>query len=105
MLFGPSHEVGVGPGRVAGELDVVEAAEQLLEDGADLDAGEMGAEAEVAAEAEGEVARRVLRADVEAERVGEHLVVAVGRRVRQVEQVAGLERHVAQGERLLAVAA
>ena len=37
-----------------------------------------------------------------AERVREDLLVAVGRRVRQVQQVAGLERHVAQRERLLA---
>ena len=78
------HEVGVDPRRLAGELDVLEPAEQLLEDRADLHAGEVGAEAEVAAEAEGEVAGRVLPADVEAERVGEDLVVAVGRRVREV---------------------
>ncbi len=78
------------------------AAEQLPEDGADLHAGEVGAEAEVPAEPEGEVAGGVLPADVEAERVGEHLVVAVGRRVGEVEQVAGLERDVAQRERLLA---
>ena len=81
---------------------MVEARQQLLEDRPDLHAGQVRAEAEVAAEAEGEVARRVLAADVEPHRVGEDLVVAVGRRVRQVQQVAGLERHVAQRERLLA---
>ena len=83
---------------------MVEAPEQLLEDRADLHPGEVGAEAEVPPEAEREVARRVLPTHVEAHRVGEDLVVAVGGRERQVQQVAGLERHVAERERLLAVA-
>ena len=49
---------------------MLEPAEQLLEDRPHLHAGEVGAEAEVAAEAEGEVARRVLSPHVEAERIG-----------------------------------
>ena len=47
------------------------------------------------AEPEGEVLVR-RAADVEAERVGEHLLVPVGRRVREQDGVARLERWPAQ---------
>ena len=60
----------------------------------DLQLGEVGAEAEVrAAAAEGDV--RVVRRrarDVEAERVGEHLLVEVGRHVPDDDLVAGPDR-------------
>ena len=61
---------------------------ELLEHHADLQAGEVGAEAEVrAAAAEGDVLVR--RApDVEAERVVEHVLVAVGRDVEDDDLVA-----------------
>ena len=66
------------------------ARQQLGEHGLDLHPGEHGAEAVVHAEPEGEVLVR-RAADVEAERVGEHLLVPVGRRVRQQDGVALLE--------------
>ena len=68
----------------AGELDVVQAFDELAEDDAQLEAGEVGAEAEVLADAEAEV--RVGRAvDAEGERLVEDLLVAIRRRVEQAE--------------------
>ncbi len=55
-------------------------------------------------EAERQMARGVVPPDVEAERVGEDVLVAVGGGEGQVQQVAGLERGVPQGEGRLAVA-
>ena len=43
----PADEPGVDEGRLARELDGVEPAEELPEDGADLHPREVGAEAEV----------------------------------------------------------
>src|SRR5258706_6096390 len=49
----------------------------------------MRTQAEVHADAEGEVLVGVLAPDVEAERIGEHRLVAVGGEVREHEPVAG----------------
>ena len=66
---------------------VGEAIEELVEHHGDLEAGQAGAEAEVRAEAERHVlVGRALH--VEAERVVEHVLVAVGRRVEQHQLVA-----------------
>ena len=62
---------------VAGERQVVEAIEHLVEHHRDLDAGQTGAEAEVGAVAEGQVRVRVT-ADVEGEGVGEGLGEGLG---------------------------
>ena len=61
----------------------------------------MRAETEVATEAEREVTGRVGAGHVEAEGIREHVVVAIGRRVRQQRDVTGLECHVPHGERRL----
>src|SRR5438445_949360 len=71
-----ADEVGAEPGRRAGELDVGQAAEQLLEHDPDLQAREVGAEAEVGADPEAEVVVR-MPSDVEAVGMGEVLLVAV----------------------------
>ena len=60
-----ADEARAQPRHRAGELDVLEALDELAEDHAQLEAGEVGAEAEVLADAEAEV--RVGRAiDAEA---------------------------------------
>ena len=70
--------------------------EQLLEQDAQLQAGQRGAEAVVAAVgAEGDVRVRVA-SHVEAVRVGEHRLVAVGRRVQQQHPVALVDLLAAQ---------
>ena len=61
------------------------------EEQAQLEAGQVGADAEVGALPEGEV-RVGVAADVEAERVVEHGLVAVGRRVGEHHPVARLHR-------------
>src|SRR5207249_4971087 len=66
--------------RRAGQRHLRVAAQHLLEHQADLEAGEGHAEADVLAGAEGQVLVGHA-ADVEAVRVGEHLLVAVGRDV------------------------
>ena len=71
------------------------AGEQLVEHHRDLEARQAGAEAEVGAEAE----RHVLvgrAGDVEAERIVEHVLVAVGRRVEEHQLVALVDRLAAQ---------
>ena len=68
-------------------MQVGEPFEQLLEHDPQLDAGQRAAEAEVRAESERHVV--VGRAlDVEAERIDEMVLVAVGRRVEQQQLVA-----------------
>ena len=79
---------------------MLEATEQLLEQRADLHAGEVRAEAEMPPEAEREMARGVVSADVEAERVGEDVSSRLAEAKDRYSSVAGLERDVAQGERL-----
>src|SRR5215204_5809836 len=64
------------------------ALHELGEHGAQLEAGEGGAEAEVGSGPEGKVGVG-LAGDVEGERVGEHLFVAVGRGVVDDDLVAG----------------
>src|SRR3954470_2742814 len=63
-------EVCVRPRGDARELDVVESAEELPEDGADLESGEVRAEAEVPPEAEGHVSCCVLAQRVEPVGIG-----------------------------------
>ena len=72
----------------AGQLDVLEAGDELLEERPDLEAGQVGAEAVVAAEAEAEVLVGVGAGHVEGERVGEDPLVAVGRLVGEQQPVA-----------------
>ena len=87
----PVDEVGAQAADLAGDLDVVEAVEELLEHHVDLHAGEVGAEAEVrAAAAERDVLVRRAR-DVERERVVELLLVAVRRDVPEDDLVAVLD--------------
>ena len=71
-----------------GELDRADAREQLGHHDADLEAGEARAEAVVHAVPESEVRVRVA-AHVEAERLGEHELVAVRRRLPEHDLVAG----------------
>src|SRR4051794_26241146 len=75
-------EVRVRPRGDARELDVVESAEELAEDGAGLQSGEVRAQTEVPPEAEGHVSRCVLGEGVEGVGVRERLLVTVRRRVR-----------------------
>jgi hypothetical protein len=71
-----AHQVGADPLRRARELRVLDALEQLREQDAQLEPRQRGAQAEVLADAEGEV--RVRGAvDAEGVRIGEHLFVAV----------------------------
>ena len=83
-----AHEVAVRPLGVAGQLDGGELAAQAVEHGAQLAPGELGAEAEVGAAAEADLAIGVGPADVERHRVGEHVLVAVGRRVAEQHPAA-----------------
>ena len=64
----------------------------------------MRAEAEVDADAEGEMVGRVRAPDVEAERIGEDLLVVVGGQVRQQHALAGADGRVAEDVVLLRVA-
>src|SRR5689334_23160511 len=73
-------EVGPGAQGLPGHLDGRERREQLLEEDPTLQAGEVHAQAEVLADAEGEL-RVGAAVDVEGLAVGEDLLVAVGRRV------------------------
>src|SRR5688500_19996722 len=75
-----TDEGGGGAGCVAGELEVVHRGQQLLEEHASLQPGQVGAEAVVGAEPEGEVLV-VGASDVEAERVLVRSLFAVGRQV------------------------
>src|SRR5262245_33149564 len=70
--------VVAGPGVRPGRLEAGEAADQLLGEHADLEPGEVRAEAVVDSLAEGEVRVRVA-ADVEAEGLAEHALVAIRR--------------------------
>src|SRR5262245_52814894 len=63
---------------LTGELDVFEARQQLLEEGLQLHAGEMSAETEVYADAEGQMPIGVVAADVEAKGIREDSLVAIG---------------------------
>src|SRR6478752_7024099 len=71
--FGWVHQAQVG-----------EPIEHLLEDDAQLEAGEAGAQAEVRPEAEGDVLVR-RATDVELEWIREHGFIAIGRRIEQQE--------------------
>ena len=83
---------------VAGELDVGQPVEDLLEHRPDLELGQVGSETEVrAAAAEGDVVVR-RAGDVERVRVVEHLFVAVRRDVPEGDLVAGVDRLPAQLE-------
>src|SRR5581483_645973 len=62
------------------ELDLRGRGQQLFEEHPALEAGKVGAEAEVFGDAEGQM-RVGIAADVEALWVGEHVLVAVGRRI------------------------
>src|SRR5581483_7357137 len=88
-----AHEVGGAGGRFGGvnQLGVGQLLEQLLEQHAQLEAGQAGAQAEVGAEPERHVLVR-RAADVERRRVGEHGLVAVGRRVEE-QQLLALRDH------------
>ena len=84
--------------RVAGDLDVGQAGEQLAEHHRQLAAGEVGAEAEVRARAaEADVGVRVA-AHVEALGVVEHPGVAVGGAVEEDELVALVEVVAREGQ-------
>lgn len=76
--------------RSAGEPEVAEVGREGPEDGAELPAGEVGAEAEVLAVAEGDMGVRVA-ADIEAVGVGELALVSVGRGVPEDDGVAGVD--------------
>src|SRR5581483_7361897 len=88
-----AHEVGGAGGRFGDvdQLEVGQLLEQLLEQHAQLEAGQAGAQAEVGTEAERHVLVR-RAADVERRSVGEHVLVAVGRRVEE-EQLLALRDH------------
>ena len=76
--LGDGADVEAGhPLRGAGEAEVGEVRGEGPEDGSELPAGEVGAEAEVLAVAEGDV-RVGVAAHVEAVGVGELALVAVG---------------------------
>src|SRR5438132_970343 len=81
-----ADERGGHPLRLPRELDGFQARQELGEQGAGLHPGQGGAEAVVHPEAEREVLVGVT-ADVEAERVVEHLLVAVGRGVGQQQRL------------------
>ena len=90
-----------GGGASDDEPQIGEPRQQLLEEHAQLEAREARAEAEVRAEAEGDVRVRVARG-VEAERIGEDALVAIRRRVEQQQLVAradalAAQRRVARG--------
>ena len=70
----------------------VELLGELADQRPDLPAGEVGTEAEVGADTERQHLVGVGAADVEGHRVAEHLLVAVGRRVRQQHPSAGRDR-------------
>ena len=73
---------------------LVQRCGQRAEQQPQLEAGQVGPDAEVGALPERQV-RVGVAADVEAERVVEHRLVAVGRRVGQHDPVAGPHRLVA----------
>src|SRR2546426_6966200 len=74
-----------------GQLDVRQAAQQLLEHDLDLQAGQVGAQAEVMPDAKGEVVVR-RAADVETVGVREDLLVAGGRAIPDGQLVALADR-------------
>ena len=80
---------------VAGGLDGRQLLGQLGEDRADLAPGELGAEAEVGADAEREELVGVGTGDVEAHGIDEDVLVAVGRRVREQDPPALGDGHAA----------
>lgn len=62
----------------------------------------MGAQTEMPSEPEGQMVGRVLAPHIQTVGIGEHLLVAVRRRERQIQKITRLERDPPQGERLLA---
>src|SRR5260370_21019668 len=85
-----ADEGGGGPLGPAGELDGFQAGQELGEQGAGLHPGQGGAEAVVDAEPEREVLVGVA-AGVEAERVGEDLLVAVAGGIGQQHRLTLLD--------------
>src|SRR5207249_6206217 len=73
--------------RRSGDLEVRQPAEELLEHYRDLPPREVRTEAEVRPAAEAQVVVRIAT-DVEAERLGEHRLVAVGRAIEEQHLVA-----------------
>src|SRR3954469_20428456 len=74
--------------RLADRAHRLDPPDQLFEEDPDLESGEAGTEAEVRADAKGEVVVRPAR-DIEAFRVDEVRGVAVGRTVEQDNLLAG----------------
>src|SRR4029079_4073484 len=83
-----ADEVGAEHLGLGDEVHVGDPRQHLLEDDAQLYAGEVGAQAEVVAAATERDLLRWLARDVEAERVFEHRLVAVGRDVPHHDLVA-----------------
>src|SRR3954469_7497265 len=87
-MLGSGDEVGGQPRWFAGRLDVGEAAQDLAEDGLNLHARDVGAQAEVRASAtEGDVVVR-RTTDVETRGVGKSVLITVGRAVVHDDLVA-----------------
>src|SRR5206468_2014850 len=85
-----AHEIRLDERGGAGELDRLDAGEELAKDRFDLHFCEHAAETEVGAEAEREV-RVGIAIDAEAKWIGEYLLVAVARRVAQHQALAGAD--------------
>src|SRR5262249_45235621 len=86
----PAHGRGAQARDGARELAALEAEQELREDRAQLEPGDVRAEAHVLAHAEGEVAVRAA-VDAEREGVAVHLLVAVRRGVEEGERIAGAD--------------